>query len=270
MRCIPPCSDWNAMPQNPRPHSPPDGVPQSALWQSASDCLSQSISRHSPAVFTTSLGLEDMVVLDLISRAQLAVDVVTLDTGRLHDETHALIDTARDHYRLPIRALHPQAEALQAFTAREGSNPFYRSIELRKRCCEIRKLEPLTRALAGKALWITGLRKAQSGTRTGIEILEFDHQRDLHKLNPLADWSTQQVLDYIAHHSVPVNPLHARGFPSIGCAPCTRAVQDGEDERAGRWWWEQPDTRECGLHVAPDGRLMRTRSNTPHAAAGAV
>ena len=258
------------MPLNPTPDSLPKAAHVPDLWLAASECLAQAIARHSPAVFTTSLGLEDMVVLDLISRAGLEVDVVTLDTGRLHDETHALIDTARSHYRRPIRALHPQADALETFTALEGSNPFYRSIELRKRCCDIRKLEPLSRALQSKALWITGLRRAQSGTRTGIEVLEFDTQRNLHKLNPLADWSTQQVLDYIVHHAIPVNPLHARGFPSIGCAPCTRAVQQGEDERAGRWWWEQADTRECGLHVAPDGRLVRSRSSSTHTAAGAV
>lgn len=219
--------------------------------------LADAVRSHPRAVFTTSLGLEDMVVLDLIARAKLPVEVVTLDTGRLHEETYSLLDVARAHYGVAIRALSPDAAELESFVAANGVNPFYRGIELRKRCCEIRKLGPLRRALAGRGLWITGLRRAQSATRAGISLLEHDAAHGIAKLNPLVDWNDDDVRAYARDFDVPVNALHARGFPSIGCAPCTRAVSAGEDPRAGRWWWEQPETRECGLHMSPDGRLVR-------------
>lgn len=222
--------------------------------------LREAVSSHGPAVFTTSLGLEDMVVLDLLVAEGLdGVEIVTLDTGRLPEATHALLDRARDRYRRPIRAIHPDAAALEAFVLAEGTNAFYRSVELRKRCCAIRKVEPLARALAGRGLWITGLRRAQSVTRGGLEPLARDPDHGLWKASPLADWSSADVQAYVAARDVPVSALHAQGYPSIGCAPCTRAVRPGEDERAGRWWWESPQTRECGLHVAADGRLVRAR-----------
>ena len=221
----------------------------------AVQALRAATAAHAPAVFTTSLGLEDMVVLDLIHRHGVPAEVVTLDTGRLHEETYRLFDTVRR--TVPIRALYPDAQALERFVAAEGVNAFHRGIALRKQCCAIRKLEPLQRALAGKGLWITGLRRAQSVTRADLPLLERDAVHGLMKLNPLLEWSTADVRDYVARFDVPVNALHAQGYPSIGCAPCTRAVAPGEDERAGRWWWEQPDTRECGLHMAPDGRLVR-------------
>ncbi|HYF58637.1 MAG TPA: phosphoadenylyl-sulfate reductase [Burkholderiaceae bacterium] len=236
---------------------PPTAEP--ALHRAAATRLRQAVAAHGPAVFTTSLGMEDMVVLDLIAREGLDVDVVTLDTGRLHEETHALLDAARERYRLPIRALHPDAPTLEAFVAAEGANPFLRSIELRRRCCAIRKLEPLRRALAGRGLWITGLRRAQSVTRGALEPLARDPEHGLMKLAPLAEWTLDDVRGYAARHGVPVSALHARGFPSIGCAPCTRAIAPGEDERAGRWWWEAPESKECGLHVAADGRIVRAR-----------
>ncbi len=225
--------------------------------------LRDAVAAHAPAVFTTSLGIEDMVVLDLIHRIGADVDVVTLDTGRLHDETYALMDKAREHYGRPIRALYPERAALEAFVAAEGVNAFYRDIELRKRCCEIRKIEPLRRALAGKRLWITGLRRQQSVTRSDLQLLAPDAQYGLMKLSPLADWTGDDVRDYARRYAVPVNPLHERGFPSIGCAPCTRAIAPGEDERAGRWWWESAETRECGLHMTPDGKLVRARIASP-------
>jgi phosphoadenosine phosphosulfate reductase len=221
--------------------------------------LRDAVIAHGPAVFTTSLGLEDMVVLDLIVAEALEVEIVTLDTGRLPEATHALLDRARDRYRRPIRALHPDATALEAFVLAEGTNAFYRSVALRQRCCAIRKVEPLGRALAGRGLWITGLRRAQSVTRGALAPLVHDAEHGLWKLSPLADWSIDDVQAHVAAHDVPVSPLHAQGYPSVGCAPCTRAVQPGEDERAGRWWWESPQTRECGLHVAGDGRLVRAR-----------
>lgn len=225
----------------------------------ASARLRDAVAAHAPAVFTTSLGLEDMVVLDLIVRGGLSVDVVTFETGRLHEETLELLDRARRHYGRPIRALYPDRDALEGFVAEHGVNGFYASIDVRKRCCEIRKTQPLARALAGHGLWITGLRREQSATRAGLDVLASDDAHRLMKLNPLVDWSLDDVQAYLRWHDVPTNVLHARGFPSIGCAPCTRAVAEGDDPRSGRWWWEDARTRECGLHVAPDGRLVRAR-----------
>jgi phosphoadenosine phosphosulfate reductase len=223
----------------------------------ASQRLLDAVAAHCPATFASSFGAEDMVILDLIHRVRVDAEIFTLDTGRLHQETHDLIARARQVYRLPIRVLSPDATELEAFVAAHGVNAFYDSVELRKRCCAIRKLGPLRRALLGKALWITGLRRTQSVTRGDVEVLAFDAANGLMKLNPLADWSDAEVWAYLRRFDVPVNALHARGFPSIGCAPCTRAVQPGEDPRSGRWWWEQPATRECGLHMDPQGRLVR-------------
>ena len=219
--------------------------------------LHEAIAAYTPASFASSFGAEDMVVLDLLHRLELDVDVFTLDTGRLPQETHDLIAVARARYGRPIRLQSPDAEELEEFVAAHGSNAFYDSIELRKRCCEIRKLVPLRRALQGKRLWITGLRREQSVTRADVAVLAQDAANGLMKLNPLADWSEQEVWAYVEKFDVPTNRLHRLGYPSIGCAPCTRAVQPGEDPRAGRWWWEQPTSRECGLHVDPQGRLVR-------------
>ena len=223
----------------------------------ASTRLREAVAAHSPAAFASSFGAEDMVLLDLIDDLGLEVDVFTLDTGRLPEETHDLIARARRDYRRPIRVMFPDAAEVEAFVAAHGNNAFYDSIELRKRCCEIRKLVPLRRALQGKRLWITGLRREQSITRADVAILAQDAANGLMKLNPLADWSEQEVWAYVEKFDVPTNLLHRRGYPSIGCAPCTRAVQPGEDPRAGRWWWEQPASRECGLHMDPQGRLVR-------------
>lgn len=231
-----------------------------SLTADALTALRGALAQHTPAVLTTSLGMEDMVLLDLIATAGLDVTVVTLDTGRLPEATHTLLDQARARYRHPITAVFPNAAALQEFVAREGTNPFYRSVALRQACCAVRKLEPLTRALNGMALWITGLRRAQSVTRTSAHLLERDAERGIMKLSPLIDWTLDDVRTYVAAHRVPINALHDQGFPSIGCAPCTRAVAPGEDERAGRWWWETPASRECGLHVSSDGRVLRTRT----------
>jgi phosphoadenosine phosphosulfate reductase len=233
---------------------------------SAAALLRAAVAAHAPAIFTTSLGIEDMVVLDLIVREGLDVEIVTLDTGRLPAATHVMMDAARERYGRPIRALHPDAAALEAFVLAEGTNAFYRSVELRRACCAIRKVEPLRRALAGGGLWITGLRRTQAMTRGTLEPLAHDADHGLMKASPLADWSSRDVADYVAAHRVPVSTLHAQGYPSIGCAPCTRAVAPGEDERAGRWWWESPQTKECGLHVAPDGRIVRTRASVQHPA----
>ena len=229
------------------------------LTEAAIDVLVRNVDRYRPAVFTTSFGVEDMVLLDLIEQAGVDVALATLDTGRLHQETYALMDEARERYQRPLQVYSPRGEALEAFLSAEGVNPFYRSIELRKRCCEIRKTEPLARALAGKGLWITGLRRAQSVTRAGLDVISHDEAHGLMKLNPLADWREDDVWAYAERHDVPTNALHQHGYPSIGCAPCTRAITVGEDARAGRWWWENPETRECGLHMTPDGKLVRSR-----------
>ena len=222
--------------------------------------LRDGVARHAPAAFASSFGAEDMVLLDLVERLNLDVDVFTLDTGRLPQETLALIARCGERYQRPIRVMVPDAAELESFVGHFGVNAFYRNVELRKRCCEIRKMQPLRRALAGKGLWITGLRRAQSVTRTEVAVLAADPANGMMKLNPLADWEHDDVWSYLRRYDVPVNALHARGFPSIGCAPCTRAVQPGEDPRAGRWWWEEAQSRECGLHVAADGRLARGRA----------
>ncbi len=220
--------------------------------------LQEVVAVHYPATFASSFGAEDMVILDLLSKLQLDVEVFTLDTGRLHEETHQLIKLARQKYARPIRIMHPDAAEFEAYALEHGDNAFYESIELRKRCCAIRKLGPLRRALRGKRLWITGLRRQQSVTRADLELLSYDKEQGLFKLNPLLNWSSQDVSDYVQHNDVPVNELHVKGYPSIGCAPCTRAIEAGEDERAGRWWWEQAESRECGLHRDPAGRLVRS------------
>ena len=206
---------------------------------------------HSPAALASSLGAEDMVLTDLIARHALPIAIFTLDTGRLPGETYVLIDRVREHYGLPIDVHYPDTRALEAYVRVHGVNAFYGSTELRQRCCAIRKSAPLARALATRAAWITGQRRAQSVTRRNLPVEEFDVEHNLPKFNPLAAWTDAEVWDYLRTHNVPTNPLHARGYPSIGCAPCTRAVEPGEDARAGRWWWEHPEHRECGLHRRP-------------------
>lgn len=219
--------------------------------------LREVVTVHQPAAFSSSFGAEDMVILDLLAKLKLGVEVFTLDTGRLHEETHRLINEARQRYSLPVRIMYPDAEELESYALEHGDNAFYDSIELRKRCCEIRKVVPLRRALRGKRLWITGMRREQSVTRGDLELLAFDANKGLFKFNPLLDWTSRDVSDYVQHNEVPVNALHSQGYPSIGCAPCTRPIKAGEDERAGRWWWESAESRECGLHLDPAGRLVR-------------
>lgn len=201
-------------------------------------------------VQATSLGAEDMVVTDLIARAGLPIAVATLDTGALHDETLALIARIERHYGLPVEVHRPAHDAVVQFVGRHGERAMYRSVELRKACCQLRKLEPLARMLAQRDAWITGLRREQSDARAEVPYRDRDAKGRV-KLNPLADWSWGDVWHYIATHGVPYNPLHDRLMPSIGCAPCTRAIAVGEPFRAGRWWWEDEQAKECGLHVAP-------------------
>lgn len=226
---------------------------------SALEHLRAALVQHTPATFACSFGMEDMVIYDLIHRHALPVTIFTLDTGRLHEETYALMDRARERYPLPLKVMFPDRHAVEEFVAAEGINAFYRDIALRKRCCGVRKVEPLRRALAGNRLWITGLRREQSVTRADTAFLAHDADNGLMKLSPLLDWRESDVQSYVTQYGVPVNALHQKGFPSIGCAPCTRAITAGEDARAGRWWWEQPESKECGLHMDPTGKLVRSK-----------
>jgi len=221
--------------------------------------LTAIAERHSPAVLANSLQAEDMVLTHAIASAGLPIGIFVLDTGRLHAGTNRLIDEIRDRYALDVEVYTPQAAAVTNYVQFHGRDAFYRSIELRQRCCGIRKVEPLARALAGKRAWITGQRRAQAASRAELVEQEFDAVHRLEKFNPLAAWSEAEVWQYLRAHNVPYHRLYDQGYRSIGCAPCTRPVLPGEDARAGRWWWEQPETKECGLHVAPDGRLARAK-----------
>ncbi len=210
--------------------------------------LQSAATDHGDAVVqATSLGAEDMVVTDLIARHRLPIAIATLDTRRLHPETLALVRRIEHRYGVEVEVWRPQADAALRFVRRHGDDAIYRSIELRKTCCGVRKLEPLARMLARRRAWITGLRREQSSARQEVPFRERDDAGRI-KLNPLADWSWSDVWQYLADHDVPYNPLHDRFMPSIGCEPCTRAIAVGEDFRAGRWWWEE-SSKECGLHV---------------------
>lgn len=207
---------------------------------------------YSPAAFASSFGAEDMVVLDLIARDGLAIQVFTLDTGRLPRETHELIAKVRKRYGIAVDAYSPWPDSVDAFVADHGLDGFYGSVEARKACCGVRKVEPLRRALARKRGWITGLRREQSDARAELAETALDPVHGIWKFSPLADWSDAEVWEYLSENRVPFNALHDRGYPSIGCEPCTRAVNPGEHPRAGRWWWEQDGVRkECGLHEIP-------------------
>ena len=205
------------------------------------------------AVFTTSLGVEDQVISAAIGLEHLEIDVATLETGRLFPETLALIDETEERFGIDIRRFNPDPDEVDAYAAQYGLNGFYDSVEARHACCHVRKLVPLARALEGATVWVTGLRRSQSGNRAATPFAEYDAERGLIKVNPLADWSLDQIDAYVEQHAVPTNPLHKRGYPSIGCEPCTRAIKPGEPERAGRWWWENDEKRECGLHVPEAG-----------------
>jgi phosphoadenosine phosphosulfate reductase len=203
----------------------------------------------SPAALASSLSAEDMVITDAIVRAGLPISVFALDTGRLHGDTLGLIETIRAHYGLEIEIFQPDRSTVEEYVRTHGRDAFYGSTDLRKRCCEIRKVEPLKRALAGKRAWITGQRREQSTTRAQLAEREFDAAHGLQKFNPLAAWSEAEVWEYVHANRVPYNPLYDQGYRSIGCAPCTRPVVAGEDARAGRWWWEIVEHRECGIHL---------------------
>jgi phosphoadenosine phosphosulfate reductase len=215
--------------------------------------LKQIESTQSPTTFACSFGAEDMVLVDAIAAHARKIEIFTLDTGRLPEETHALLETVRDKYPVAIRTYFPDRAAVEAWVEQNGPNAFYKSVAQREQCCGIRKIEPLRRALAGKKSWVTGLRREQSTARQTLERESWDAANGLIKINPLLDWTNEDVWDYIKAHDVPYSALHDRGYPSIGCAPCTRAIQPGEDIRAGRWWWEA-SSKECGLHKHAVGK----------------
>ena len=200
-------------------------------------------------VFSSSLGQEDQVITDAIFKNNIPVSVFTIDTGRLFNETYELLDKTIARYKQPVKVYFPDATDVEAFVLQKGINSFYESVDNRKECCHIRKVKPLNRALAGAKVWVTGLRSEQSANRNQMPMIEWDEGRQLYKFNPLINWTYDDVLDYLNVNNVPYNSLHDKGFISIGCAPCTRAIGHGEDARAGRWWWESSQ-KECGLHVA--------------------
>lgn len=225
----------------------------------ATERLHAVAAEFSPAALASSLSAEDMVLTDLIAAAELPIEVFVLDTGRLHADTLALIPEIKARYGIEVRVYTPDPTAVADYVRGNGRDAFYGSIELRKRCCGIRKVEPLGRALAGKRAWLTGQRREHSAGRAELPEREFDAVHGIEKFNPLAAWSEAEVWQYVRARGVPYNRLYDQGYKSIGCAPCSRPVLPGEELRAGRWWWEQPETKECGLHLSPDGRLVRTK-----------
>ncbi len=214
---------------------------------SLTEGLSYMAENYGNVVFSSSFGQEDQVITDAIFKNNLTIKVFTLDTGRLFQETYELMDTTKNKYGKEFETYFPNTAKVEALVKEKGFNSFYFSVENRKECCGIRKIEPLKRALAGAEIWITGLRSEQSENRSDMEIVEWDANNNVIKFNPLIHWTYEDVLAYIKENRVPDSPLHRKGFISIGCAPCTRAIQEGEHPRAGRWWWEASQ-KECGLH----------------------
>ncbi|MGH8530225.1 MAG: phosphoadenylyl-sulfate reductase [Nevskiales bacterium] len=252
---------------------------QLAKAAAALEVLRRIEKDYSPATLSCSFAAESMTLVDMICRHKLGIEIFTLDTGRLPEETYELMHRVKQHYGVDIKIMFPQTAVIQDFVRKNGMNPFRPAgeqiihidalrrtddtaavkaalapfITMRQACCGIRKVEPLQRALAGKKAWLTGLRRAQSVTRKELQLQEYDADHRLAKFNPLVDWSEKDVWAYVHHFGVPYNELHDRGYPSVGCAPCSRAIAMGEDIRAGRWWWEDPESKECGLHVRKKG-----------------
>ena len=243
-----------------KPLDAPHALPAALALKAAAlqTLLARIATDYSPATLASSLSIEDMVVTDAILSGGHAIEVFTLDTRRMHADTLALVDAIQQKYTCAVKVYRPEPQAVTQYITVHGRDAFYDSVDLRKRCCEIRKVEPLKRALAGKKAWLTGMRREQSTTRTELDIQRFDSVYGLEKFNPLADWSEDEVWTYLRARDVPYNALYDQGYRSIGCAPCSRPVVAGEDVRAGRWWWEQPESKECGLHVGPDGKLQRS------------
>jgi phosphoadenosine phosphosulfate reductase len=225
--------------------------PLALRWGALRVRLGDIAAAHPDALLATSMGVEDSLLIHASMQLPHPLGVFMLDTGMLHAETLAMVDAVRDRYGLEVRVMRPDPALVRAYVADHGEYAFYETVALRQECCAIRKVEPLRRALAGHSAWITGQRREQSVTRAELPESQWDESFGLRKFNPLAAWSTEDVWAVVRALGVPYNPLHDRGYPSIGCEPCTRAVRPGEDLRAGRWWWEQRQSRECGLHVAP-------------------
>jgi len=215
--------------------------------------LQQAVREFSPVCFANSLGAEDMVLTDIIAKNRLDIAMFSLDTGRLPQETYDLMQEVRKLYPVPLQVYFPDNALVEEYVALRGINGFYDSVEARKGCCFVRKVEPLRRALRGKKAWITGMRRDQAITRGNLEVSAYDPDQGLQKFNPLLDWTNKEVWAYIRQHDVPYNKLHDQFYPSLGCAPCTRSISPGEDIRAGRWWWENPEDKECGLHASHRG-----------------
>ena len=215
---------------------------------SVRELLTAAVRDHGKVVYANSLGAEAMVLTDIIFSDVPGIDVVSIDTGRLHEETYELLEKLQRRYKKPIRVVYPDGMAVEQLVSTQGINAFFHSQEARVACCNVRKIVPFKRVVEGYSAWITGVRREQSKTRSQGQPVEWDAQHGLHKVSPLLDWTEEQIWAYIRARKLPYNSLHDKQFPSIGCAPCTRAVLPGEDHRAGRWWWENAESRECGLH----------------------
>jgi len=232
--------------------------------------LQQAVRDFAPVSFANSLGAEDMVLTDIIAKHRIDIGMFSLDTGRLPQETYDLMQEVRKHYAVPLQVYFPDSALVEEYVAQHGINGFYDSVENRKGCCFVRKVEPLRRALAGRGAWITGMRRDQAVTRGTLEVSASDADNGLQKFNPLLDWSNKEVWAYIRQHDVPYNKLHDQFYPSLGCAPCTRSVTPGEDIRAGRWWWENPANKECGLHVGHTPQVAHGSGVSAQGNAGSV
>lgn len=222
--------------------------------------LRAAVQAYGRVTYANSLGAEAMVLTDIICSHVPEIEMFSIDTGRLPPETHEVMARLEQRYGLRLRVVHPDAQALEALTAAQGVNGFYRSLEARHACCQARKIEVFRRAIAGYRAWVTGVRREQSVTRAAAQAVEWDAEHGLYKVSPLLKWTHEQIWQYIRARQLPYNALHDRQFPSIGCAPCTRAVLPGESHRAGRWWWEQAESRECGLHQRTARAIVRTSS----------
>jgi phosphoadenosine phosphosulfate reductase len=231
-------------------------------WSMLVERIGEIACAHPDALVASSMGVEDTLLIHAMMQSPQRLGVFMLDTGRLHAETLSMIDTIRERYGIEVQVVHPESDAIRDYVDTHGADAFYESVELRKACCGIRKVEPLRRALAGRSAWITGQRREQSVTRAELPESQWDEAFGLRKYNPLAHWSTEDVWAISRALGVPYNPLHDRGYPSIGCECCTRAVRPGEDVRAGRWWWERSDSRECGLHLAAN-EAAQAQPSTP-------
>ena len=220
-----------------------------AKIDSAITLLKEIENNFIPSVFSNSFGAEDMVLTDILAKNAPSISMITLDTGRLPAETYLIMEEVKEKYSISLDIYFPDSKDLEPFLNQFGPNAFYSSGQLRRACCKIRKILPLKRALSGKKAWITGMRKQQSVEREDLPLSYFDQEFQLHKFNPLIEWTTEEIWDYIRHFKVPYHPLHDQNYPSISCAPCTRSIKEGEDLRAGRWWWENTsDKKECGIH----------------------